>query len=158
MADYSKVIAIIETANNPDKLRQLMANARRMKVKEVEDAAFRRLVEIMPEEQPGTVEHDFWRSIHSLEQVLTDERGKTIRLARTRQKLARVGVMQTLRDFALSKAPTQGFEMLIDRGMPELTGEAVVLRHRKLFEPEVVAAARFRLEAAGVDVERLPDR
>ncbi len=157
MADHSRVIAIIETANNPDKLRQLMANARRMNAKEVEDAAFRRLVEIMPQEAPGTVEHDFWRSIYALEQVLSEERGKTTRLSRTRQKITRVGVMQTLRDLAMSKTPAQGFEMLLERSMPELTGEAVVLRHKGHFEAEVVAAAHLRLEASGVDVEKLPD-
>jgi hypothetical protein len=46
----------------------------------------------------------------------------------------------------------------LDRGMPELTGEAVILRHTDLFDPEVVAAARTRLVAAGVDVDQLPAR
>ena len=65
---------------------------------------------------------------------------------------------QALRDFAVKKSPSQGFEMLLERGMPELTGEAVILRHTDLFDPEVIAAARTRLVAAGVDVELLPAR
>ncbi len=124
MTDNSKVIAIIDSSSDPKQLRRFIENARRMKAPDVRDAAFRRLVEILPEEEPGSVEHDFWRSIHALEQVLLEERGKTVRLSRTRQKIARVGVMQTLRDFAAKKSPTQGFEMLLERGMPELTGEA----------------------------------
>lgn len=59
MADHSNVLAIIETASDPEKLRQLMANTRRMSAKDVANAAFRRLVEIMPEADPGTVAHDF---------------------------------------------------------------------------------------------------
>lgn len=158
MIDTSKVMAIIESSDDPEKLRRLMENARRMNVREVEKAVFRRLVQIMPEQAPGTVEHDFWRSIYALEQALREERGKTVLLSRTRQKIARVGVMQTLRDLAMSRTPSQGFGMLIDRGMPELTAEAVVLRHRDSFDNKVVDAALARLEVAGVDVERLPPK
>jgi hypothetical protein len=156
MTDNSKAIAIIDSSNDPDQLRRFIENAQRMNFPEVREAAFRRLVEIMPDEEPGTVEHDFWRSIHALEEVLREERGKTVRLSRTRQKIARVGVMQTLSDLATSKTPAKGFEMLLERNMPELTGEAVVLRHKDLFDTDVVAAARTRLEVAGVDADQLP--
>jgi hypothetical protein len=46
--------------------------------------------------------------------------------------------------------------MLLERNMPELTGEAIVLRHARRFDTEVVAAARQRLEMAGVDMAMLP--
>lgn len=65
------------------------------------------------------------------------------------------GAKQTLIDFATSKAPTDGFEMLIERGLPELTGEALVLKHGKSFETEVQTAAKERLENAGVDIVKL---
>jgi hypothetical protein len=104
----------------------------------------------------GTVEHDFWQTVHAFEYLLTEEREKTTRLSRTRQKVARVGVVQTLKDWALSGKETDGFRMLLDRGMPELTGEAIVLRHPGNFDPEVLAAARQRLSDAGVDMNTLP--
>jgi hypothetical protein len=87
---------------------------------------------------------------------LTEERGKTTRLARTRQKVARVGVLKTLEDWALKSDETDGFKMLLERKMPEFTGEAIVLRHSGRFSPQVVIAARQRLETAGVDVAALP--
>lgn len=155
MADHKKVLASIAVATDPAKLRTLRENAQRLGVPEVEEAAFRRLVEILPEEAPGSIEHDFWKTIHAFEEILRDERGKTVRLSRTRQKIDRVGVMQTLIDFAVSKAPTDGFNMLIERGLPELTGEALVLKHTSHFEPAVLEAARSRLEGAGVDTSRL---
>lgn len=62
--------------------------------------------------------------------------------------MARDGVEGTLKDWALGK-PTRGFAMLIDRGLPELTGEAIVLRHVTSFPSETVDAARERLKEAG---------
>ena len=129
MSQHSRVIAIIEACEDPGRLRVFMDNGRRQGAETVWQAAFRRLIEVLPDEAPGTIEHDFWRTINAFEQIRTEERTKTTRLSRTRQKVARVGVMQTLTDFALSKKPTDGFDMLIARGLPELTGEAIVLRH-----------------------------
>jgi hypothetical protein len=58
-------------------------------------------------------------------------------------------VVQTLKDWAISDKETDGFRMLLDRGMPELTGEAIVLRHPGSFEPQVLTAARRRLMRLG---------
>jgi hypothetical protein len=151
MPDNTKALASIAVATDPAKLRTLRENAQRLGDSEVEEAAFKRLIEILPEEAPGSIEHDFWKTIFAFEELLRDERGKTVRLSRTRQKIDRVGVMQTLIDFALSKKPTDGFNMLIERGLPELTGEALVLKHSVHFDPAVVAAAKSRLQEAGVE-------
>lgn len=155
MADHTKVLAFIASSTDAQQLRRLRDNAQRVGATSVADAAFRRLLEILPEQTPGSIEHDFWKTIHAFEEILRDERGKTVRLSRTRQKIDRVGVKQTLIDFATSKAPTDGFNMLIERGLPELTGEALVLKHGACFDPEVQAAAKQRLENAGVDTAKL---
>lgn len=156
MADQSKILTFVAQCDDVEKLKSLIKNARERGAPAVADAAFRKLVSLVPSEHPGTVEHDFWQTVHAFEYMLTEERGKTTRLARTRQKVGQVGVMQTLRDWALSGKETDGFKMLLDRGMPELTGEAIVLRHSGLFDPLVLAAARKRLTDAGVDVSILP--
>jgi hypothetical protein len=156
MVDHSRILAFIAQCDDAKKLRSLIKNARDRGDSAVADVAFRRLISLVPSECPGTVEHDFWQTIHAFEYLLTEEREKPTRLSRTRQKVARVGVMQTLRDWALSDKETDGFRMLLDRGMPEYTGEAIVLRHSKSFEPEVVGAARQRLSDAGVDASSLP--
>jgi hypothetical protein len=155
MTDHSRMLAYIATCDDVDKLKSLIKNARDRGELTLADAAFRRLISITPAERPGTVEHDFWKTLQAFEYLLTEERGKTARLSRTRQKVARVGVVQTLRDWALSNKETDGFRMLMDRGMPELTGEAIVLRHPTSFEPDVLAAARQRLSNEGVDVGAL---
>jgi hypothetical protein len=102
MSDVAKILALFENCSDPERLRSWIRNGREKGEPRVADAAFRKLVSVLPKEKLGTVEHDFWQTIHAFEHVLSEERGKTTRLARTRQKVARVGEIQTLQDWALS--------------------------------------------------------
>lgn len=141
---------------DPKQLRILRDNARRLGSTLVADAAFQRLIRIVPGETPGSVEHDFWTTIHAFEEVLSEENEKTTKLSRTRLKATKSGVVRVLEDFATAAKPADGFQMLLDRNLAELTGEAVILRHPEAFDPAVVASARARLTKAGVDVDALP--
>ncbi|MFT4793817.1 MAG: hypothetical protein ACI9ZM_001972 [Paracoccaceae bacterium] len=156
MADNSRIFAAIEVQTDPAKLRALMANARRKSVVDVYAAAFRRLTDIAPEEEPGTVEYDFWKGIAAVEQTLLEERGKAVRATRTRQMVRKHGVIGTLGKLVTAKADDDGFDQIMARDLPELTGEAVVIKHSSAFEPEIIAAARARLARAGVDPGALP--
>lgn len=155
MIDKQKLIASVALMTDADRLRNLMKNAKKRGEKDVEHAAFLRLVAVQPQEKPGSVEHSFWMTIYAFEEILREERGKTVRLSRTRQKIARVGERQTLIDFALDSSPTDGFKMLIERNLPQLTGEAIVLKHSGEFDPKIVDAARKRLEDAQVDLSTI---
>ncbi len=148
MADHSKMLAYVADCTDPPKLEQLIDNARKQGADEVAEAAFRRLISLVPHAAPGSVDHDFWTTVHAFEHVLKQERGKTIRLSRTRQMVARHGVIATLKAWAAGKR-TEGFDMLRERGMLDLAGEAIVLRHPEHFEPPVLEAARARLAEAG---------
>ncbi|WP_374576339.1 hypothetical protein [Phenylobacterium sp.] len=150
MPAHEKLIGFIAKCEDPAQLRTMITNAKARGEDELALAAFRRLVLVSPSEAPGTVEHDMWQTIFAFEHLLKEERGKTTLLARTRQKIARVGVIETLKDWAAAKQETEGFRMLLERGLPEMTGEAIVLRHPQLFPRSAVEAARARLTAAGV--------
>lgn len=156
MTNHIKVLAAISNCDDSNMLKTWIKNAHDRAAPDVEDAAFRKLIAIVPSGEPGTLEHDFWQMVNALEFTLQDERGKTTRLSRTRQKAVRVGVERTLKDWALAAEETEGFTRLIERGMPELTGEAIVLSHPDTFDETVRAAAQTRLEAAGVIVAELP--
>ena len=151
-----RILKVVENSTDPRALRQIAENARTKRQFEVVRAAELRLYEILPSEMPGSFEHDVWRSIHALEGTLTNERGKTTRLGRTRQKIAKVGELETVKDLIVgTKKPSEGFTMLIERQMPELTFEAVALRHPERFDQVAIDAASERLKTA---IQRLAER
>jgi hypothetical protein len=149
MKNNSKLIVIISTETNPEKLRNWIKNAREHQAHDVEQAAIQRLIEINAlgnlDKADDPLVLDFWKSITALEFALTDERGKTTRLARTRQKISKVGVKKTLEDLVISAKPSEGYFLLKDRDMLDMSAEAVVLRHRAIFDNSVIEAAQKRL-------------
>ncbi len=135
-----------------DKLRNWMANARRLGREDVYQEAFRQLCRIEGRNIDDPLESEFASVMRALEEALTEESGKTKRLNRTRQKLDRVGVRQTLADLALKSKPSMGFLKLIEFDMADMSAEALILKYRDDFDEEVVAAARRRLQEYGVKI------
>ncbi|KZL15712.1 hypothetical protein [Pseudovibrio sp. Ad37] len=150
MTKHSEIIDIISLCSDAEKLKNWITNAERNGAEGVAEAARRRLIEIVAgtndDSSSDPLHLDFWKSIIALEFVLSGERGKTIRLSRTRQKISRVGVQKTLTDLTLKPTPSEGYYLLRDRNMLDLSAEAVVLRFPSHFEEEVLQAARTRLE------------
>ncbi|RYH00363.1 MAG: hypothetical protein EON58_00355 [Alphaproteobacteria bacterium] len=146
-----QALSLVAKCTNPDDLKRLYVNATKLGNKVVADAAQRKRFAVLPAAEPGTVEHDVWQSIHALEAALSDERGKTTRLARTRQKISRDGEIVTVRDLIMKSAASEGFKMLMERGWPELAFESVALRHPDQFAPEILKKAEDRLSDGARD-------
>ncbi len=147
-------LARVQEMDEPDKLRNLMANADRMGVGAVGEAAFRRLALIQTEEgdaAPGSLEHDLWQTIFAYEQLQREARGRAVRLTKTRTKLTKSGAVKALETFAEATDDMGAFATLTGRGWSDMTGEAVILRHPAEFDEATREAATARLEAAGVD-------
>lgn len=147
--DYARQFSYIADSTDAAKLAQIADNARKQGVPAIAEAAERRIVELMCRISGGLdpLAQDFWRMVITFERLEGQARGKPgFRLSRTRQKVARVGVVAILSDWATGKA-TEGFAMALKLGRPELTGEAIILDHAASFPDHVVAAARSRLEA-----------
>jgi hypothetical protein len=134
-----------------NKLRNWMTNSRRLNREDIYNAAFRQLCRVEGRNIDDPMESDFAIVMRALEEAMSEEAGKTKRLNRTRQKLNRVGVRQTLADLALKPNPSIGFLKLVEYGMAsEMSAEALVLKYRDEFDGLVVEAARKRLEKYGV--------
>jgi hypothetical protein len=150
MTKHSKLLEIIESCSDIAKLQNWIKNAEREGATDVADSARRRVIEVEAlrnvDQSNDPMVLDFWKSISALEFALTVERGKTIRLSRTRQKIAKVGVQKTLADLTLQPSPSEGYFLLLERDMLDLTAEAVVLRFPDQFSEDVLQAARKRLK------------
>ena len=132
------------------KLRNWMANSKKLGRTDVFQAALRQLCRAEGVDIDDPLERDFATTIRALEEALTDESGKKRRLSRTRQKLARDGVHRTVSDLATQEPPGDGFAKLVEFEMADLSAEALVVRYQDQFDATVVDAAVRRLAASGV--------
>lgn len=153
----TRILEVVENCDDPAALRRIMKNAKERDADDVYNAAFQRLITVQPSAQVGTIAHDVWRTIYAFEQARTEERGRTVRLSRTRQKIQRDGEVKTVTDMTLKKTPSEGFLMLKERGMLELSFEALVVARAEHFPRNVVDAARSRLETEGMDIQLAHD-
>ncbi|MNU42879.1 hypothetical protein D3C71_316480 [compost metagenome] len=144
--DEERALAQIDDLHDPDQLRTMIENATG-KSDCVVQAAFRRLVARSAAHAQGSVEHDCWSMIHTIEE-LRRAQGRSWRMNRLRQKVAVDGEVEALR-YCASKR-TDGFQEVLDLGLPELTAEAIVLRHPQVFGEPTRATAERRLKEAGV--------
>jgi len=131
-------------------LRALADQARKRGDNEVANRALRQICEIEVEPEFIGLEREFRVVVAAIEEVYARMYGRRVRANRTRNKMVNVGYHKVLEDWAVSNKPTVGFRYLIDSGMHDLTGEAVVVRNPGSFSTEIVASARQRLADAGV--------
>ncbi|MHA1546630.1 MAG: hypothetical protein ACTSUY_09440 [Alphaproteobacteria bacterium] len=130
-------------------LQNLMENARKLERDDVYWLAFKRKCALEGMNMEDPLEREFYEVLNAYEELLTIKNGRTTKAARTRQKLAKKGIEKCLLDWALGSA-TEGFKLLLDKGLPELTAEHLVVKYRDRFPPEAVKAAEDRLAEYGV--------
>jgi hypothetical protein len=130
-----------------------MANAKRLDRQDVYQVALRQLCRVEGRNIDDPLESEFAVVMRALEEALTAEAGKTKRLSRTRQKLGRVGVRQTLADLALKPQPSLGFLKLVEFGMADMSAEALIVKYRDEFDQHVVDAASRRLKDYGIELK-----
>jgi hypothetical protein len=90
-----------------------------------------------------------FEAIAAYEQTLHEKHGKNVKASRTRQKISKKGVYQSLLEWSKLHGNRPGFHSLIEAGLPEFTFEAVVVRFADRFPPDVVASCRETLRKAG---------
>ncbi len=140
-----KILQRIEACDDPKLLRQWIKNGLAQRNDAVVRAARLRLYTVLPSAEPGTLQFDIWASIHALEDLESERRGKTVRLQRTRNLIGEVGERDCVERLLLKAAPSSGFEMLLEYGLPNLLFEAVALRHPSQFSDAALDSARRRM-------------
>jgi hypothetical protein len=132
-----------------------MQRARDRNLPEVYNAVFKRLCELVGsanDDPSDPLVCDFYKMLAAYEQLLTEKNGRNTAASRTRQKIHNKGVHQSLIEWTRSNAETNGFKLLVDKGLPEYTGEYLVVRYSDRFSEDVVALARIRLSAHGITI------
>lgn len=145
-------VSKIEQMADREGLKNLMNNARRLGREDVYWHAFKRLCSLEGMAYDDPLEREFYDVLNAYEELLTEKHGRTTKAARTRQKLQNKGVEQCLIDWALGE-PTDGFKLLVEKGLPELTAEYLVVKYGTRFAENVVEAARKSLTEQGVAME-----
>lgn len=148
-----QALAVIAASDDADKVRGIARNARG-KSALVERAALRRMVVLQSKGEQGTVEYDCWGMILAVEEIRRQIRGRKSPMNRLRPKIEREGERAALEYLALHES--DGFTEVLEYGVPELSAEAIVIRHGEpTFSAKAVASARARLESAGYDPDRV---
>ncbi|MEX2642328.1 MAG: hypothetical protein WD270_02665 [Acetobacterales bacterium] len=145
----AKVVREIDVSSmtDPQRLRNLMQNARGLGREDMYWKAFERLCDLEGEDEDDPLHREFARILMAYEQLVTEKDGKRTAASRTRQKIRRKGVEPSLEDWALAPQPSEGFALLMDHGLESLTGEHLVVKYADRFSGKAVEAAKARLEA-----------
>ena len=87
----------------------------------------------------------FHETLAAYEQLLSEKNHSNTTATRTRQKIANKGVHQSLVEWTRGKVETNGFKLLVEAGLPEYTGEYLVVQYTNRFPKDVVKLAQDRL-------------
>jgi len=137
----------IAKSTSVDDMRRTRENAKG-KSELVRQAALERLIDIAALDYEDPVARDCWRMVFTIEELRRDSGRKVWRMNKLRPKIDRDGERAALEYCALNK--TDGFQEVLDYGLPHFLAEAIVQRHPNAFSDEVRAKAARRLSEAGV--------
>ena len=76
---------------------------------------------------------DFARTIEVYEQILSAQHNRPIFAARVRQMLAKGKTVEAILEKWATQHTSSGLELLLEHGMPDLTGEALVMKYPDRF-------------------------
>ena len=141
MYDVSKL-------KTPEECRTVMERAKARNLDDVYTRVFKRYCELVGshhDDPSYPIIREFYETLGAYEQLLTETNGVKTVATRTRQKIANKGVYQSLVEWTRGKVETNGFILLVEKGLPEYTGEYLVAKYADRFPDDVVQLARERL-------------
>jgi hypothetical protein len=143
----------ISALKTPASCRTVMERAKERGLEDIYTAVFRRYCELVghaADDPADPLVRGFYETLAAYEQLLTEKNGRTTTASRTRQKIDNKGVHESLIEWTRAKTETEGFHLLVAKGLPEFTGEYLVVKHADRFPATVVSQALARLEKHGI--------
>lgn len=154
--DEQRALSLIAALSDPEAIRSIARKAAG-KHPTVERAALRRMVILQSEGEEGSAENDCWKMVLAVEEIRRQIRGRKSPMNRLRPKIEREGEVAALEYLALHES--DGFKEVLEYGLPELSAEAIVVRHgHPTFSAKAVDAARLRLARAGYDPDKVAEK
>lgn len=92
------------------------------------------------------VELELLKALYAYEEVLTDKNKRTTRASRTWQMVKKHGIIGAAEKAVNRPIEPNGYKVLVQMGMQDLTFESVIVRHPDSFSEEVVLRAQERLK------------
>ncbi len=149
MVDIEKALKSIAAETDTKKLKNWMVNGEKHGKREIVAAVANRVAELEGFDYSDPIEREVYQALKVAEACATLKNGKTTRLSRTRQKLAKETPLEfTKWVLRPSMKTTQGFDILHEYNLLEHTCEAIALRHPHNFTDDELATAKERLERA----------
>jgi hypothetical protein len=142
--EFDPHVAKLSTA---EECEQFIENVRE-KHPELVPQAKRRAVQLRAEKAgaKSEVEREALEAIYAYETVLSEHSGKKKRATRTWQMIKNHGIIGTIERAVNRPDDASGYTTLVSMGWEQLSFEAVVLRHREVFSPEIITRCKERLE------------
>lgn len=92
------------------------------------------------------VELELLKALYAYEEVLTEKNKRTTRASRTWQMIKKYGILRAAEKAVDRPIEPNGYKVLVQMGMQDLTFESVIVRHPDSFNEEVVLRAQERLK------------
>jgi len=85
-------------------------------------------------------------ALYAYEEARSQLKGRTFRANRTRQMITNRGALEAAERMVLSRKPSQGYEVLEEAGLQELSFEAIIVRFPDEFSEHAIQATQARLD------------
>src|SRR3972149_1347080 len=134
----------VERLATPEACERFIKNALRLGHPDLAQQAGRKAIELRAEAHDArtAAERESLQAIYAYEELLTEKNGKHTRATRTWQMLKRHGIIESVNRVVARQDDAVGYKTLKEKGLEDLSFEAVVLRYPDVFSPEAVEHAR----------------
>jgi len=137
----------IQKLQTPEACERFIKNALRLGRKDLALEAQRRSIELRAKghDVKTIAELESLQAIYAYEEFLTEKNGRRTRATRTWQMINKHGIIESVNRVVARPEDAMGFKILKEKGMEDLTFEAVVLKYPTVFSADAVEHARNRI-------------